>query len=67
MKKTDLINGYQKGEMRLLTGYKFYTGVICTLGAAMTYNRAADLAHSFRYDVPSLDSRHIALIVAASA
>ena len=59
------IETYEPGEKRVLAGYKAFTGKALTVGAAKMYNRACDTAHSFGYDEPSLNSRHIAFCVAA--
>lgn len=61
-----LINGYEKGEARILAGYRFYNGVRATEGAARMYNRACDSAHHYGYDEPSVNSRWLAFQVAAS-
>ena len=60
-----IINGYQKGEVRILRGYRFFNGTIATEGAARMYNNACERAHSSGYDEPSLNEKWLAFQVAS--
>jgi len=59
------IETFENGEFRVLAGYRAFTGKLLSEGAAKMYNRACDSAHSFGYDEPSLNARHLAFCVAA--